>query len=155
MASYLYILRFYINNKERLRYQIEGPNGIEELSQFGDFGYTNELIQQIAEFQIKAREKYPEDLRSSDIRHLGEHLFEAIFEKSLQEKFEDLYRKVLEEDNLLRIELHIDDKVPQIAAIPWEFMRSKELSLLLSASPHLILSRSFQPSSLTQHEVKK
>lgn len=155
MASYLYILRFYINNKERLRYQIEGPNGIEELSQFGDFGYTNELIQQIAEFQIKAREKYPEDLRSSDIRHLGEHLFEAIFEKSLQEKFEDLYRKVLEEDNLLRIELHIDDKVPQIAAIPWEFMRSKELSLLLSASPHLILSRSFQPSSLTQHTKLK
>ncbi|MCB8924022.1 MAG: CHAT domain-containing protein [Ardenticatenaceae bacterium] len=141
MASHLYIFRITINSKKRLSINIEEPTGSRQFSV--DFGYNDELVNRITQFQLKARQKHPVDLSSDDIRELGEHLFEAIFDKQLQAEFEHLYKKVLADDDLLRIELDIDEEyLPQVAAFPWEFMRPpKGTALLLSASPHLILSR--------------
>lgn len=141
MASHLYIFRITINSKERLSINIEEPNGSRQFS--ADFRCSDELVQQIAAFQQKARQKNPADLSGDDIRRLGENLFEAIFDKQLQGEFEKLYQKVLADNDLLRVELDIDEEyLPQVAAFPWEFMRPKTgTAVLLSASPHLILSR--------------
>ena len=141
MASHLYIFRITINSKERLSINIEEPNGSRQFS--ADFGYSEALVQKIADFQKKAREQKPTDLSDEDVRQLGEQLFAAIFDKQLQGEFEKLYKKVVADKDLLRIELDIDEEyLPQVAAFPWEFMRPKTgTAVLLSASPHLILSR--------------
>jgi hypothetical protein len=141
MASHLYIFRITINSKERLSINIEEPNGSRQFS--ADFGYSEALVQKIADFQQKARQQNPADLSGDDVRQLGEQLFEAIFDKQLQGEFERLYKKVVAGKDLLRIELDIDEEyLPQVAAFPWEFMRPKTgTAVLLSASPHLILSR--------------
>ena len=141
MASHLTIFRITINSKDRLSINIEEPDGSRQFS--ADFGYSEALVQQIAAFQQKARQQNPADLSSDEVRLLGEQLFQAIFDKQLQGEFEKLYQKVLANDDLLRVELDIDEEyLPQVAAFPWEFMRPKSgTAVLLSASPHLILSR--------------
>ncbi|MCP4421290.1 MAG: CHAT domain-containing protein [Chloroflexi bacterium] len=141
MASHLTIFRITINSKKRLSINIEEPDGSRQFST--DFGYSDLLLQKIGDFQQKARQKNPTDLSGDDIRQLGEQLFQAIFDKNLQTTFETLYKKVQASGGLLRVELDIDEEyLPQVAAFPWEFMRPKSgTAVLLSASPHLILSR--------------
>ncbi|VAW43283.1 hypothetical protein MNBD_CHLOROFLEXI01-354 [hydrothermal vent metagenome] len=141
MASHITIFRITINSKKRLSINIEEPGGSRQFS--ADFGYSDALVQQIATFQQKARQKNPTDLSSEDIRQLGEQLFQAIFDKNLQMVFEELHKKVQASNGLLRVELDIDEEyLPQVAAIPWEFMRPKNgTAVLLCASPYLILSR--------------
>ena len=141
MASHLYIFRITINSKKRLSINIEEPNGSRQFS--ADFGYSDALLQQITSFQQKAQQKNPADLTGDDIRQLGEQLFQAVFNKNLQAKFEELYKEVQANNGLLRVELDIDEEyLPQVAAFPWEFMRPKSgAAVLLSASPHLVLSR--------------
>jgi hypothetical protein len=58
------------------------------------------------------------------IKALGEILFSILFEQALQIDFVTFYNQARQEKKILRIELDIDEKnLPDIAALPWEFMR--------------------------------
>jgi hypothetical protein len=58
------------------------------------------------------------------MQELGEILFDSLFADDLRTYFLELYEKVSNEGALLRIELTIDEeRIPHIAALPWEFLR--------------------------------
>jgi len=86
-------------------------------------------------------------LQGSNVRALGEALFKALFGNILHYDFVNLYEKVVHiENKRLRIELDIDEaQLPEVAALPWEFMcvpEEAQLGILwLGTDPNLIFSR--------------
>jgi len=84
---------------------------------------------------------------SQQARQLGEALFEAIFDEVLRQEFINFYQEAVgDKKQLLRIELDIDEQtMPEVAALPWEFMCLPEYANLgdrwLATDPNLIFSR--------------
>lgn len=78
---------------------------------------------------------------------LGELLFSSLFDPVLSQDFINFYVKVVQqEQKLLRIELDIDEKeMPEIAALPWEFLRLpanlNQGTVWLATDPNLAFSR--------------
>lgn len=110
----------------------------------GVFGYKGALRQEIdARVQMAQTGK----LQGSEVKALGEALFKTLFDNNLRQDFVHLYEQTVHKENKrLRIELDIDEvQLPEVAALPWEFMcLSTETnlgSLWLGADPRLILSR--------------
>ncbi|NQE37809.1 CHAT domain-containing protein [Microcoleus asticus] len=60
----------------------------------------------------------------SQTRAIGEVLFEILFDDRLLHDFVDFYHRVVQQEKqLLRVELDINEQgMPEIAALPWEFM---------------------------------
>ncbi len=88
------------------------------------------------------------NITSDEIRELGEHLFNSVFDSELRNDFLNFYDQVVfKEQNLLRIELDINEtQMPNVAALPWEFMRIPENNVTgdevwLSSAPNIVLSR--------------
>jgi hypothetical protein len=80
------------------------------------------------------------------IKALGEMLFSILFDQSLQIDFVTFYNRVRQEQQILRIELDIDEtNLPDIAALPWEFMRLPQGANLgviwLGTAPDVSLTR--------------
>jgi formylglycine-generating enzyme required for sulfatase activity len=101
---------------------------------------------------------------SSQVRTLGETLFDILFDDVLRQDFVGFYEQVVHRDKqLLRIELVIDEQgLPAVAALPWEFMclpeRANLGTIWLSTAPEVVFSRrrsqyfAAQPIQLQKNE---
>ena len=82
-----------------------------------------------------------------DIERLGERLFHALFcDRAVGEHFRNTFRRARERRQGLRLELDLDEtQMPEVAALPWEFLRAPETpgypSITLATDPNLALSR--------------
>ncbi len=77
-----------------------------------------------------------------DITTLGECLYQSLFDDALNIDF----RNCFEEADDIHVELDVEDKsVPDIASLPWEFLRApattRYSALDFISHPHIILSR--------------
>ncbi len=85
-------------------------------------------------------------LTGSEAANLGELLFEALFDDRLRYDFFSFYEQSRNDGRILRIELDVDQlTLPQIAALPWEFLRIASDSdfgtMTLSTVPDMVFSR--------------
>lgn len=84
---------------------------------------------------------------SSQARSLGEALFDVLFDDVLRQDFVNFYYQVVQQEKqLLRVELDIDEQgMPEIAALPWEFMcvpaRANLGTIWMGTLPDLVFSR--------------
>ena len=102
---------------------------------------------------------------SSRVRALGETLFDILFDDVLRQDFVSFYEQVIHRDKqLLRIELVIDEQgMPEVAALPWEFMclpeRANLGSIWLSTAPEVVFSRRrsqyFEPQPIQLQKNEK
>ncbi|MEM8613009.1 MAG: hypothetical protein AAGF93_13395 [Cyanobacteria bacterium P01_H01_bin.105] len=80
-------------------------------------------------------------------RQLGECLFNTLFDSVLRQDFFNTYQKVARQDKqLLRVELDINESLlPDLAALPWEFMKLPDSANLgtiwLGTDPNIAFSR--------------
>ena len=83
---------------------------------------------------------------SDDARKIGEFLFDALFDDVLCHDFFRFHHQVTRiEDQFLRLELDIEEDMPEVAALPWEFMclpeRKNLASMWICTEPKLVFSR--------------
>ncbi|MAT95702.1 MAG: hypothetical protein CL608_00930 [Anaerolineaceae bacterium] len=145
MSDAYYTYRIHIANRDRVQVNKLNPLKGSLGQPSGAFGYKDALKDQIDALVQKANEK---EWNSDDqVKVLGEALFNALFEPTLRQDFVGLYNQVVHtEGKLLRIELDIDEKaLPDVAALPWEFMRLPAAAnlgtLWIGSAPDLIFSR--------------
>ena len=88
------------------------------------------------------------DLKTAkQARALGEALFNALFDDKLSQEFVNFYYEVVQKGKqLLRVELDIDEReLPEVAALPWEFMclpeRENLGELWIGTDPNLVFAR--------------
>ncbi len=101
---------------------------------------------------------------SSQVRLFGEILFDVLFDDGLRPDFVSFYHQVVQQEKqLLRVELDIDEQgMPEIAALPWEFLclpvRANLGTIWVGTVPDLVFSRRrsqwipAQPIQLEQNE---
>jgi formylglycine-generating enzyme required for sulfatase activity len=139
-----YVYRINVTNRQNVRVTIFGPDGQEQNSvPFGRFTFPRKRAARVQELQALAIEG---KLEGSGVHELGETLFEVLFDNSCQLLLAQYEKKAMGEGALFRIELDIDEReLPDIAALPWEFMRKPYDSgygvKFLSTGPGLIFSR--------------
>lgn len=128
----------------------------------GKFRYRGKLIEQIRSLiQVTCNNELND---SSKARTLGEALFDVLFDDVLRQDFVNFYYQVVEQEKqLLRVELDIDEQnMPEVAALPWEFMcvpaRANLGTIWLATVPDLVFSRrrshwiAPQPIQLSKNE---
>ncbi|NEO54121.1 MAG: CHAT domain-containing protein [Okeania sp. SIO3B5] len=135
--------RICLNNRQRI--QIEKIDIKQQLQKlpYEDFDYQEkqEEIQKLLEIANN------NELDKRKIRQLGESLFDSLFNSVLRQDFLSFYFQVVQkEKQLLRVELDIDEQeLPDIAALPWEFLRlpegANQGTLWLATNPNLVFSR--------------
>ncbi len=144
MSGVYYTYRVRVANPERVQVEKRNLQGDSLGEPNGAFGYKGPLRHKIDDL-VRAAQSGA--LRGSRIKELGEALFQALFDDGLCHDFVAFYEQVVHvEDKLLRVELDIDEQeLPEVAALPWEFMRlptSANLGTIwLGTAPDLIFSR--------------
>ncbi|MBW4506839.1 MAG: CHAT domain-containing protein [Scytonematopsis contorta HA4267-MV1] len=156
MTKNYYTYRIRLVNYERV--QVEKWDAKHQLlgEPYGVFSYTdnleeiNSLVQTAQSGEIK---------NSKQARMLGEALFNALFDNTLRQDFVNFHGQVVQQEKqLLRVELDIDEQgMPEVAALPWEFMclpTSANLGeIWMSTDPKLVFSRrrsQWQPAPAIQ-----
>jgi hypothetical protein len=142
-AGYTYRIR--IANRERVQVDKLNPNKQSLGQPDGLFGYHGALRQEIDNL---VNQSHAGSLQENGVvKALGEALFNALFDAGLRQDFVSTYNQVVhDEHKLLRIELDIDEaQLPDVAALPWEFMRVPAAANLgviwLSTATNLVFSR--------------
>ena len=113
--------RIKIANQERV--QVEKWNSLHQ--PLGDPSGAFRYMEKLDELTPLLSSALNNELNdSSRVRTLGETLFDILFDDVLRQDFVGFYEQVVHRDRqLLRIELAIDEQVmPEVAALPWEFM---------------------------------
>ncbi|MEC4819239.1 MAG: CHAT domain-containing protein [Scytonema sp. PMC 1069.18] len=111
----------------------------------GKFRYQEKLTEGIQELLQIVRNGKLND--SNQSRLLGEALFDMLFDDVLRQDFVNFYYEVVQQkQQLLRVELDIDEQgMPEVAALPWEFMclpeRANLGTIWLATVPQLVFSR--------------
>lgn len=142
-AKKYYTCRVRVTNYEHVQLERKTPEGEDMGEPSGKFGYKGALREQID--ALLAPPDAPQGAET--IKKLGETLFKALFDNELKHKIFDLYNQaVRQEKKLLRIELDIDEKtMPEVAALPWEFLRlptdANLGAIWFGTAPDVILSR--------------
>jgi len=136
--------RIRVANRDRI--QVEKWD-----SQHQDRGQPSGAFQ----YQLKLPEIAPllQTVRNNELndstlaRSLGESLFDILFDDVLRQDFVNFYYQVVQQEKqLLRVELDIDEQgMPEIAALPWEFMcvpaRANLGTIWMGTVPDLVFSR--------------
>ena len=84
---------------------------------------------------------------SKQSRLLGEILFNTLFDDALRQDFVNFHFQVVQQESqFLRVELDIDEQgMPEIAALPWEFMyvpgSVSSGEIWIATDPNLVFSR--------------
>ena len=160
MPSNYYTYRICIANYDRVQVEQVDPDHLDRNARpDGAFRYQEQLpeIQRLTEI---ARNN---TIHSEQSRELGEALFNALFGDALRQNFIDFYEAARQQEKPLRIELDIDERtLPEIAALPWEFMcvpqAANQGTLWLGTVPDVAFSRrrsqwqSAQPIQLSVNE---
>lgn len=145
MSDTYYTYRIRLTNYDRVQVEIRNPQNQVIREPSGVFGYKDTLKEKIDALikQAQANELQTDD----EAMALGESLFNALFDVGLRSDFSSLYTQAVHgERKLLRIELDVDESaMPDVAALPWEFMRVPQNAnlgtLWLGTAPDLIFSR--------------
>ncbi|MBE2220601.1 MAG: CHAT domain-containing protein [Anaerolineae bacterium] len=123
------------------------------------FNYSKKR-RKLNELTKKARENQLET--EADNIELGEKLYETLFDPAHQSDFISIYDKAIQKDKPLLIQLEIDEIVlTEVAAYPWEFMRTPKQPgkpiIWLATNPHIAFSRrriyGREPLKLQANEV--
>ncbi len=147
MRRAYYTYHMYIANYERVRVdklntqrqsveQAQGAFRLREKLQEKKEKITP-LLESIRDNQLNS---------SDDAKELGEFLFDALFDDVLCHDFFRFYHQVIRaEDQFLRLELDIDEGMPEVTSLPWEFMcipeRKNLASMWIGTEPKLVFSR--------------
>ena len=144
MTKAYWTYRICVANHERVQVQ-KCNDKHESLGEpSGIFRYQDKLAE-ITPMLATARNN--ELQNPSQTRAIGEVLFEILFDDRLLQDFVDFYHLVVQQEKqLLRVELDINEQgMPEIAALPWEFMcvpaRAHLGMIWLGTAPHLVFSR--------------
>jgi hypothetical protein len=134
--------RILVANRDRIQVEKRDAQHQDRGQPSGAFRYQ-EKLPEIAPLLQAARKN--ELNNSSQVRSLGEALFDILFDDVLRQDFINFYYQV-QENQLLRIELDIDEQgMPEIAALPWEFLclpaRANQGTIWIGTSPNLAFSR--------------
>lgn len=145
MSEACYTYRIHIANRERVQVDKLNPNKQSMGQPEGLFGYHGALREEIDNLVNQSHAGNMQE--NGVVRVLGEALFNALFDVGLRQDFVSTYNQVVhDEHKLLRIELDIDEaQLPDVAALPWEFMRVPAAANLgviwLSTATNLVFSR--------------
>ncbi|MGE5344099.1 MAG: CHAT domain-containing protein [Candidatus Omnitrophota bacterium] len=137
-----YTARIRISNMGGVLLEVQGTDGQFSNQSTGVFGY-NKVKVRVEELHEKARSN---ELNGAEVEELGELLFSALFDDGLRRDFLDIYQTAKAQNALLRLELDIDEEhLPEIAALPWEFMympgSQRSDSMFLATDPGMTLIR--------------
>src|SRR5262249_10478598 len=122
-----HVLRLTIYSAERYAADVFDPDRNQQSSQVFDLGYRGARRDRIRELQAAARQKaaLKGELSSGEVRELGVLLYETVFDPAVESRalaVLDQARRT--PGGLFRIEILVDDQaLPEIAALPWEFLR--------------------------------
>ncbi|MBD2607391.1 CHAT domain-containing protein [Scytonema hofmannii FACHB-248] len=144
MNKSYYTYRIRIANVERV--QVEKWDAQHKLlgEPSGVFRYKDNL-EEINSLINTARNG--EIKNSKQARLVGEVLFNTLFDDTLRQDFVNFHFQVVQQESqLLRVELDINEQgMPEIAALPWEFMclpASANLGeIWIATDPNLVFSR--------------
>ncbi len=143
MPKHYYTYRLQVTNRERVR--VEKRDSDYELIEEPSSNLQLAALTAIEPLIAAANEGTLKDKKGC--RQLGEGLFSFLFDPVLRQNFVDFYQKVVRQEKAyLRIELDIDEHtLPDLAALPWEFMTLPESANLseiwLATDPNLVFSR--------------
>jgi hypothetical protein len=143
MSQKYYTIRIRIANVDSVSLEIRDVNYRVIKEPGGGFGFKDNVRDRILELHEKARLN---ELQEAEVEELGKLLFSALFDEGLRREFLDIYQKAQQENALLRLELDVDEQhLPEVAALPWEFMYLPpgELhgALWLATAPNMVFSR--------------
>ncbi|NEQ81679.1 MAG: CHAT domain-containing protein, partial [Moorea sp. SIO2I5] len=161
MVKTYYTYRISVANRNRVQVE-KRDNHKNNLGQpSGVFRYQEKLEKITPLLEIAQKGKLDD---SSQARALGEALFDVLFDDVLRQNFVEFYNQVVhEKEQILRVELDIDERLmPEVAALPWEFLRLPARANLgriwMGTVPYLAFSRKrsqwipAQPIQLDQNE---
>jgi hypothetical protein len=143
MNQKYYTIRIRIANVDNVFLEIRDVNDRVIKEPTGGFGFKDNVRSRVEALHEKTRLN---ELQGAEVEELGKLLFSALFDEGLRREFLDIYQKVQQENALLRLELDVDERqLPEVAALPWEFMYCPpgELhgALWLATAPNLMFSR--------------
>ncbi|MFO7682721.1 MAG: CHAT domain-containing protein, partial [Chloroflexota bacterium] len=145
MNDAYYTYRINLINYNRVQAEVRNPQNQPIRQPSGLFNYKGALKEEIDALVAQAQADAMQDDEAA--KALGEALFNALFDAGLRADFSALYNQAVHvERKFLRVELDVDEAaLPDIAALPWEFMRlpveANLGTLWLSTAPDLIFSR--------------
>ena len=112
-----------IEGGSRIQIDARNPRG-ETINEPGGASGLGEIPPHIDKLVGKVRRG---TARSAEMDQLGELLFEALFPSGVTTHLRDLLTKSSQEEAILRLELDLDEeKLPAMAALPWEFLRAPQ-----------------------------
>ncbi|CBN55057.1 MULTISPECIES: tetratricopeptide repeat protein [Kamptonema] len=144
MAKTYYTYRLRVANRDRVQVEKWDAQHQDKGQPSGALRYQ-EKLPEIAPLLQAAKNNELND--SSLVRSLGEALFDVLFDDVLRQDFVNFYYQVVQQEKqLLRVELDIDEQgMPEIAALPWEFMcvpaRANLGTIWMGTVPDLVFSR--------------
>jgi len=138
-----FIFRIEIADRDRIKVEIRDPAN-NKRSFYEKFNYKDDHKTLIQKLHEEARGGA---LDSPDaVAKLGETLFAVLFDVHLGHEFFRYYELAERAKTLLRLELDVDEReFPEVAALPWEFMRvpheRRYGTVWLGTAPGMIFSR--------------
>ncbi|MGB6170171.1 MAG: hypothetical protein WBF52_21500, partial [Geitlerinemataceae cyanobacterium] len=121
MTKTYYTYRIRVANRDRVQVE-KWDSQRQHLGQPSGIFRYQEKLEELTPLLKIARENRLKD--SGKARELGEALFDILFDDRLRQDFVNFYYKVVQQEKqLLRVELDIDERgMPEVAALPWEFL---------------------------------
>jgi len=107
------------------------------------------LIQMLKDIEEKAIVPTPQPEETTHIE-FGKMLYDTVFSGELGDYFNIRFNEAQEEDCGLRVSMQFNDNVPEIAALPWEYLHNGEDFLVTQRS--ILLSR--LPAGIKKKELK-
>ncbi|MCP4379041.1 MAG: NB-ARC domain protein (modular protein), partial [bacterium] len=143
MTRTYYTYRLRITSPDRVQAEIRDAANTVLGEPSGTLTYSETVRARLQEFHHKAGQGM---LLDAEVEQFGEALFATLFDEGLRHDFFTRYRTAREEKALLRIELDVDeDQLPEVAALPWEFLRVPSEdgygTVWFGTAPDLIFSR--------------
>jgi hypothetical protein len=144
MSRAYYTYRIQLTNYDRVQIEKSDAQGRSLGKPSGVFRYREELLDLAPLLQL-VKDGAVND--SGQMRLFGELLFDVLFDDGLRPDFVSFYHQVVQqEQQLLRVELDIDEQgMPDVAALPWEFMclpaKANLGTIWVGTVPDLVLSR--------------
>ena len=142
-AKHYYTYRIQITNTQRV--QVRKLDSAQNFQGEPSGNFRRDKLEEINSLLKAIAEGTFTSAKQS--RHLGECLFNMLFDSTLRQDFFNTYQKVTRQDKqLLRVELDIDESLlPGLAALPWEFMTLPDSANLgtiwLGTDPNIAFSR--------------
>ena len=133
-----------VANRDRVQVEKWDAQHQDKGQPSGAFRYKEKLVEIEPLLQAASHNELND---SSLTRALGEALFDVLFDDVLRQDFVSFYYQVMQQEKqLLRVELDIDEQgMPEIAALPWEFMcvpaRANLGTIWIGTLPDLVFSR--------------